>query len=78
MIAEAQKLRDEYEALLRRIIVDGIAKGVFAETDVSVTSRAILSMLNWMVRWFKPGKGRSAASFADEYYALIANGLRKR
>ena len=78
MIAEAQKLRDEYEALLRRIIADGITQGVFAQTDVSVASRAILSMLNWMVRWFKPGKGRSAVSFADEYYALIASGLRKR
>ena len=61
MIAEAQKLRDEHEQALRHIIADGIAKGAFRPIDIDVTSRAVLSMLNWMVRWFKPGKGRRAA-----------------
>jgi AcrR family transcriptional regulator len=76
MIAEAQKLRDEHEQALRHIIADGIAKGAFRLIDIDVTSRAILSMLNWMVRWFKPDKGRRAAAFAQDYYDLIFGGLR--
>ncbi len=76
MIAEAQKLRDEHEQALRHIIADGIAKGAFRAVDIDVTSRAVLSMLNWMVRWFKPGKGRRAASFACDYYDLMFGGLR--
>ncbi|CAH1665240.1 TetR family transcriptional regulator [Hyphomicrobiales bacterium] len=76
MIAEAQKLRDDYEQALRQIIADGIAEGAFRQVDIPVTSRAVLSMLNWMVRWFKPGKGRSASSFANEYCDLIIRGLR--
>lgn len=76
MIAEAQKLRDEHEQALRQIIADGIAKGTFRAVDIDVTSRAVLSMLNWMVRWFKPGKGRRAASFARDYYDLMFGGLR--
>src|SRR5262249_41074056 len=71
MIAEAQKLRDDYESLLRNIIADGVAGGSFRRADVQVTSRAVLSMLNWMVRWYKPGKGRRASSFASEYCDLI-------
>uniref|UniRef100_A0A9E7ZR95 TetR/AcrR family transcriptional regulator n=1 Tax=Bosea sp. NBC_00436 TaxID=2969620 RepID=A0A9E7ZR95_9HYPH len=76
MIAEAQKLRDEHEQALRQIIADGIARGAFRPIDVDVTSRAVLSMLNWMVRWFKPGKGRRAASFAQDYCDLLLGGLR--
>lgn len=76
MIVEAQKLRDDHEQALRRIIADGIAKGAFRPLDVEVTSRAVLSMLNWMARWFKPGKGRRAASFAQDYCDLMLGGLR--
>lgn len=76
MVAEAQKLRDEHEQALRHIIADGIAKGAFRPIDIDVTGRAVLSMLNWMVRWFKPGKGRRAASFAQDYCDLMLGGLR--
>ena len=76
MIAEAQKLRGDHEQSLRQIITDGIAKGAFRPVDIDTTSRAILSMLNWMVRWFKPGKGRRAAAFAQDYCDLILGGLR--
>ena len=77
MIAEAQKLRDEHEQSLRQIIADGITRGAFRPIDVDVTSRAVLSMLNWMVRWFKPGKGRRAAAFAQDYCDLMLGGLRR-
>ncbi|CAH1669081.1 TetR/AcrR family transcriptional regulator [Chelatococcus asaccharovorans] len=76
MIAEAQRLRDSYEHALRQIITDGIVQGVFRQVDAKVTSRAVLSMLNWMVRWFKPGKDRRAASFAQEYCDLMLGGIR--
>lgn len=76
MIAEAQKLRGEHEQALRRIIADGVAQGAFRRVDIDVTSRAVLSMLNWMVRWFKPGKGRRAAAFAQDYCDLMLGGLR--
>jgi len=76
MLAEAQRLRDDYEDLLRKIVSDGIESGQFRNVDVQVTARAALSMLNWMARWFKPGKGRKASSFAQEYCDLILGGLR--
>lgn len=76
MIAEAQKLRDDHEQALRQIIADGVAQGAFRPVGIDTTSRAILSMLNWMVRWFKPGKGRRAASFAQDYCDLMLGGLR--
>lgn len=77
MIAEAEKLRDDYEALLRSIIARGIAEDRFRDVDVEVTSRAVLSMLNWMVRWFKPGRGDRAAVFAQQYCDLIVRGIQR-
>lgn len=75
-IHEAQRLRGAYERVLQGIIERGIASGTFRSANVSVSSRAALSMLNWMVRWFKPGQERTAASFAAEYCDIILHGLR--
>jgi AcrR family transcriptional regulator len=73
----AAKLRRNYEFNLRQILADGIAAGSFRPMDVAVTGRAILSMLNWMVRWFKPGGGRKAEEFAMQYFNLLLPGLRR-
>ena len=73
--ARAIALRDAYEALFREIITAGIASGDFRQVDPAVASRAILSMLNWMVRWYKPGGAKRAREFAREYAGLIMQGL---
>ncbi|MDR7483285.1 MAG: TetR/AcrR family transcriptional regulator [Armatimonadota bacterium] len=66
--------RDRYEALFRRIIADGIAAGEFAPTDVRLAGFAVLGMVNWMVRWYRPDgqhpPAEIAARFAD--YAVAA------
>jgi AcrR family transcriptional regulator len=74
---EATRLRDEHEHLLRAILSEGIAVGVFRAANVGTAARAVLSMLNWMARWFKPGGGSTAEDVALEYYDLLAGGLDK-
>ena len=44
--SDAKQLRDDYELMLRDIIVCGIADGTFRLVDSVVTGQAILSMLN--------------------------------
>jgi TetR/AcrR family transcriptional regulator, cholesterol catabolism regulator len=73
--ARAIALRDSYEMLFRDIISNGIASGDFRPVDPAVASRAILSVLNWMVRWYKPGGPKRAREFAQEYAGLIMQGL---
>ena len=74
---EALKLRDQYETFLRSIIAEGIQTGELKEVDVVSAGRGVLSLLNWMVRWFKPGKGAAASEVAETYYQLIVSGLQK-
>ncbi|WBX88812.1 TetR/AcrR family transcriptional regulator [Achromobacter mucicolens] len=73
---DAARLRDSYEKLLRDVIAQGVANGAFRALDVAATGRAVLSMLNWMVRWYKPGQGDSAESIADGYFDLLVGGMR--
>lgn len=73
---DAARLRDGYEALLRQVLAQGVDEGHFRAVDVAATGRAVLSMLNWMVRWYKPGQGDSARRIAEAYFDLITGGLR--
>ena len=61
--------RDEFEAIFRRILQEGMDAGVFRRSDVSISAHALLGMVNWSTRWYRP-QGRLsieeiAQSFAD-------------
>lgn len=72
---DALALRDAHEGLLRQILADGVADGTFRGVDAAMTGRAVLSLLSWMVRWFKPGRGKSPEQVAEEYHDLLMRGL---
>jgi TetR/AcrR family transcriptional regulator, cholesterol catabolism regulator len=74
---EAVLLRERYEHLLRGIIADGVQRGGFRDVDPASTGRAVLSMLNWMVRWFEPDGPKRAGEVAREYHDLLARGLQR-
>ncbi|MFC7399124.1 TetR/AcrR family transcriptional regulator [Chelatococcus sp. GCM10030263] len=75
MRQEAVELRDRYEGILRAIIADGIASGEFRSLEPSMTSRAALSLLNWMPRWYRPNGPMSAADIAVHFAELLIEGL---
>jgi len=72
---DAARLRDTYEGLLRQILEQGAREGVFRPGQVATSGRAVLSLLNWMARWFKPGHGSTAEQIALEYFELLSAGL---
>ena len=74
--AETVRLRDRYEASLRRILQWGVEQGVFRPVDLALAGRAVLSLLNWMIRWFKPGGPMRAEEVAREYWDLMLRGLQ--
>lgn len=74
--ARAVQLRDDYERSLRAILAAGVESRVFRNVDPVTASRAVLSMLNWMARWFKLGGDKRAHEFAREYADLIVIGLQ--
>lgn len=73
--AQTLVLRDRHEANLRVILQRGVDRGVFRGVEVALAGRAVLSLLNWMIRWFKPGGPMRAEEVARAYWDLILKGL---
>lgn len=75
---DALRLRDAHEGVLRSILEEGVAEGSFRGVDVAMTGRAVLSLLSWMARWFRPDGAKSADEVADIYCDLLFGGLLPR
>jgi AcrR family transcriptional regulator len=69
--------RDRYERAVRRVVRDGIRRGVFRRGDPALLTRAILGALNWTAKWYRPGGKLPPASVADAYADFLVRGLRK-
>lgn len=69
------RVRDQYETFLRDVLTQAAAAGRLRVDDPALTAKAILSMLNWMSRWYKPGGPRRAVEIAEYYYATLYRGL---
>jgi AcrR family transcriptional regulator len=69
--------RDQYEALLRTLLTEGVAIGELRDMDIPIAGRLILSALNWMHRWYQPGRRLDAVQIADMYHGMIFGGMAK-
>lgn len=72
-----QRQRDEYEALFRRVIEDGIKSGEFRSVDPGLTALAVLSVGNWMYQWYKPDGSLTPEQIASSFSELLLNGVMK-
>jgi AcrR family transcriptional regulator len=64
------KQRDDYEAIFRRVIADGVRSGDFTTPYPLEAARAVLAMCTAVASWFRPGGSLSAESIADRYAEL--------
>lgn len=70
-----QARRDAYERAFREVLEEGIADGVFRPADPKVSALAILGAVNWTVKWFRPGGGKTAREIGCECAELLVRGL---
>ncbi|GAA4665953.1 TetR/AcrR family transcriptional regulator [Gordonia humi] len=47
-------LRDDFEAMFHRVIVDGIADGTIRDEDPGLLTRTLLSSVSAIDQWFRP------------------------
>ena len=73
---EIQHDRDQVDAIVDKMIADGIAAGELRpDLDVTLTRLGILGMCNWTYQWFRPGGEHSSAKIADFFADLVINGV---
>jgi AcrR family transcriptional regulator len=70
------EMRDAYETAYRRVIQRGITEGSIADdVDAGITAIFILSVLNALIRWYRPSGSRTADQIAGEMWSFISNGI---
>ncbi|MET9229078.1 TetR/AcrR family transcriptional regulator [Lentzea sp. NPDC003310] len=66
----------EFRKLWTVLLEEGISAGVFrADLDVDVAYRFIRDTVWVAVRWYRPDGGLSAESVADQYLAILLDGI---
>lgn len=70
--------RDRFEKDFRKIIQEGIEKGVFYEVDVKLFVRMILGAQNWVGVWYRPDGALSGQEIADQMATWFINALKRR
>ncbi|GGU17995.1 TetR/AcrR family transcriptional regulator [Lentzea flava] len=66
----------EFRKLWTVLLEDGIGAGVFrADLDVDLAYRFIRDTVWVAVRWYRPGGGLSADAVADQYLAILLDGI---
>lgn len=73
----ALHLRDTYEKLLRRCIAEGIASGEFRHLDAAISTRFLLSGLNYMTRWHSPSGKLSVKEVMSQFVDMALFGMRE-
>lgn len=68
-------LRDDYEALIQRILRNGMEQGVFRQSDVKVASYAIIAMCTEVATWFRADGRLTVQQVIDMYRQMITQGL---
>jgi len=68
--------RDAYERRFRDLIEAGIATGDFEMTDPALAATAVLSTLNGIPGWYRPGGRLPAARIADHFVDLVLRMLQ--
>jgi AcrR family transcriptional regulator len=67
--------RDAYEAIVRRVLAEGVAAGAFAPVDPKVAAWMLLGALNWTVVWWRPEGSWNASDLAESFSDLFLKGL---
>lgn len=73
--ASIAQRRDAYETRFREVIEDGTAVGALRPTDTALAATFVLTALNGIATWYRPGGRLSADRIADHYVDLALRSL---
>ncbi|MBF6621391.1 MAG: TetR family transcriptional regulator [Patulibacter sp.] len=73
---EIVRERDQYDKILRKLIVEGKDSGLIRdEIDPKITALAVMGMINSIYHWFKPSGPQRAGHVGSVYADLVVASL---
>ena len=77
MLEEVVRQRDAYEAIVRQVLKEGMAAGVFAARDVKLAALTVLGALNWSVVWWRPEWPYTIEEVSEQVAATLLRGVTR-
>jgi AcrR family transcriptional regulator len=68
--------RDKFDHGMRMILEEGIATGVFKNTNPKLIGFAMLGAINWIAKWFNPNGPSTSDEIATRFADYLLDGLR--
>ena len=68
-------LRDHYEDLIQGLLREGMEQGVIRQTDIKISSYAIIAMCTEVAQWFRPAGRLNVQQVIEMYFQMIMEGL---
>jgi AcrR family transcriptional regulator len=73
---EVVRLRDRYEATVRKVISEGQAAGLIRrDMSARYLTLALLNLLNWTIFWFNPDGRMTAQELASVFASIYLDGV---
>ena len=69
--------RDRIDKGFRKIIVNGVKSGMFAQRDPKLASFVIFGAINWIPRWYDPAGLATSHEIAQVFADYLVAGLQK-
>ncbi len=73
----AREQRQSFQEMLGDVLRRGVGEGAFAITDIELTERLVLGVVNHLSSWFDPDGRVSAEEVADTAADLVLHGLAR-
>lgn len=78
-LKQVKQMAQRYDSAIHKIVTDGMNEGLFHKVaDPTTVARGIVGMLNSTSTWFRPESPDDADRVAEDFSALIFNGLAVR
>jgi AcrR family transcriptional regulator len=69
------EMRDNYEGMFRKIIIDGQKAGELRATDARLTTRSILGAITDVGNWYRPKGSLTLNAISAEYCGVFLDGI---
>lgn len=74
-LSDFRLMRRRYERMFRFIVENGMKEGDFREDDIVMTTRTLLSSMNWTYEWYNPNGKVSPKAMSRLIGSLLLDGL---
>lgn len=73
--SEYALLRNQYEAIFKAVVLQGIQENLFKNYDEGFSTRTIMSALNWTHTWYRQDGELTSEEIGQHLAGILLNGL---